>query len=516
MTSAQVGRRAYWDAVEARAAATPEGLFVADDDGRRLCFGELLAGAERQAAGLLAAGVEPGSTVAWILPTWIETMVLTAALARLDVTQVPLLPIYGEREIGHALRTTRASVVITAETFRNVDLVGRVRPVAGPATVIVVDRAVVDGDPSRLPPVGAPVDPDAVRWVFHTSGTTSEPKGARHSDATVAAAAAALGAAVEVGDTDRTSLYFPFAHIGGVQIMTLSLQRGIATTVMDRFDGARAVELMERERVTLAGAGPVFFDAYLAVQRTSDRRRLPDVRAFLNGGAPKNASIHQRLVEAFGVGILSNYGLTECPNVTGVRPWMSSEQAIGTEGTPNPGMQIEVREPDRGPCPPGQPGELWVKGPQLCKGYVDASLDVAAFDADGFFRTGDLVAVDDDGCVAVVGRLKDVIVRKGENISAAEVEDFVHRHPKVRDVAVIAVPDPSVGERCCAVVVPMAATDELVVDELGAFLRDEGLMVQKIPEVVHTVDELPRNAAGKVLKHVLRERFAGDPRTPGS
>lgn len=498
-----VGRRPYWDLVETRAAATPTDLMVSDLEGRSLSFGEFRLDAERQAAGLLDAGLHPGETVAWILPTCIEALVLVAALARLDSVQVPLLPIYGSKEIGHALRTTGVSTVITAKEFRGIDLVERVLEAAPDVELLVVDRSILPGDPAGLPPLGAPVDPDAVRWIFHTSGTTSDPKGAQHSDGSVVACADALTAAVELVPEDRTSIYFPFAHIGGVQLLSLTLKHGNATTVMETFDGEGAVELMERERVTLAGAGTVFFDAYIKVREASERPRLPTVRAFMNGGAPKNEVVFRRLVEAFGVGILSHYGLTECPNITGCRPSMPQARQITTEGWPNPGVEISVRDPDGAPVPTSCPGELWVRAPQLCKGYVDEALN-DAFDADGYFRTGDLVTVDDEGYVTIVGRLKDVIVRKGENISAQEVELLAHRHPKIKDVAVIGVPDDVTGERCCAVVVPTDDGDPPSVEELARFLRAEGLMIQKCPEAMVVVDTLPRSSVGKVLKTELR------------
>jgi non-ribosomal peptide synthetase component E (peptide arylation enzyme) len=163
---------------------------------------------------------------------------------------------------------------------------------------------------------------------------------------------------------------------------------------------------------------------------------------------------------------------------------------------------------DGRPATPGQEGEIRVTGPQVCRGYLDAALDAEAFDADGFFRTGDLGRLDADGYLTITGRLKDVIIRKGENISAKEVEDLLYTHPKVNDVAVIWLPDPTRGERACAVVCCEASGEPLAFDEMVAFCKDAGLMVQKIPEQLELVEALPRNATGKVLKHELRQRYA--------
>ena len=158
---------------------------------------------------------------------------------------------------------------------------------------------------------------------------------------------------------------------------------------------------------------------------------------------------------------------------------------------------------------PGQEGELRVRGPQLCKGYVDASLDADAFDERGFFRTGDLGHLDADGYLVITGRLKDVIIRKGENISAKEVEDLLYQHPQIEDVAVIGLPDANTGERACAVVSLADAGAGLELADIARFLKDQGLMVQKIPEQREIVDAVPRNPTGKILKHELRERFSG-------
>jgi non-ribosomal peptide synthetase component E (peptide arylation enzyme) len=171
-------------------------------------------------------------------------------------------------------------------------------------------------------------------------------------------------------------------------------------------------------------------------------------------------------------------------------------------------VQIRVVSLDNRVVGAGEEGEIRVKGPQLCLGYLDSSLDREAFDAEGFFRTGDLGKVDADGYVTITGRLKDVIIRKGENISAKEVEDLLYQQAKVADVAVIGLPDPDSGERACAVVACNDARDPLGFEEMVSFLRDQGLMVQKIPEQLEIVSDVPRNPTGKILKHELRSRFA--------
>ena len=252
--------------------------------------------------------------------------------------------------------------------------------------------------------------------------------------------------------------------------------------------------------MTQATAGTVFHQAYLAAQRERpDTPLFPNVRAFPGGGAPKPPELHYELRrELGGAGIVSGYGLTECPIISMGTVHDPDEKLAHTEGRVNP-PETQVRIVD---------GEIRVKAPQLCKGYLDAALNAEAFDEQGWFRTGDLGALDGDGYLVITGRLKDVIIRKGENISAKEVEDLLYRHAKVADAAVIGLPDPNTGERCCAVVACADADEPLGFEEMVAFLAAEGLMTQKIPEQLEIVAEIPRNPTGKPLKHELRARYA--------
>jgi len=368
--------------------------------------------------------------------------------------------------------------------------------------VLVVDRALPDGNPSALPPPppvpSAPADlPTA--WIFYTSGTTADPKGARHTDATIAAAAVAMNLALDLRAADRSALVFPFTHIGGITWLFSSLMTGCANICLERFDPAEAVAVLSREEVTLAGSGTPFHLAYLEAQRRQPGTPIfPAVRAFPGGGAPKPPQLHYDVKkELGGVGIVSGYGLTECPILAMGAVGDPDDKLAGTEGRTSPGVELRIAD-----------GELRVKGPQLFRGYVDASLDAEAFDEQGYFRTGDLGVVDDEGFVAITGRLKDVIIRKGENISAKEVEDLLYRHPKVADVAVIGLPDPALGERCCAVVASKDGSDPLAFSEMVDFLKNEGLTIQKVPEQLELVDVVPRNPTGKTLKHELRQRLS--------
>jgi acyl-CoA synthetase (AMP-forming)/AMP-acid ligase II len=250
--------------------------------------------------------------------------------------------------------------------------------------------------------------------------------------------------------------------------------------------------------------------AYLAAQREQpDTPLFPDVRAFPGGASPKPPQLHYDIVkEMGGVGIVSGYGLTECPIITMGAVRDTDDHLAHTEGSATPGVEIKVVTLDGKVAGPDEEGEIRAKGPQLFRGYLDSTLDAEAFDDEGFFRTGDLGKLDAEGYITITGRLKDVIIRKGENISAKEIEDLLFKHPAIGDVAVIGLPDEASGERACAIVVPADKEAPPNLEDIFDFCSKSGLMTQKIPEQLEIVDVLPRNATGKILKHELRKQYA--------
>ena len=455
-----------WSLIDRRARQSPDDLFAVDGQDRHMTFFEYKAAVLRAAAGLLVA---PGEVVSWIMPTSIEAMVMAGALARIGAVQNPILPIYREREIAFISRQTGASRILR-------DIIDPASPSNGRAL-----------DP-------APSDPDAVRWLYYTSGTTSEPKGVKHSDATLLASAEGLVSAFELSADDRAALVFPFTHVGGLLWLLASLISGAASIVVDKFDDA-AIDVLARHGVTQAGAGTFFHQAYLARQRAQSTPLFDRVRAFPGGGAPKPPELHHEMKrELGGAGIVSGYGLTECPAITMNTVRCPDDKLAHTEGRLSPADAGQIRIVD---------GEVRVRGPQLFKGYVDATLDEGAFDEQGFFRTGDLGKLDTDGYLTITGRLKDVIIRKGENISAKELEDLLYSHDAIDDVAVIGVPDAVSGERACAVVV-----GAISLEQMSAFLLERGLSKRKLPEQLELVEALPRNASGKIEKRALRRRYS--------
>lgn len=502
-----------WELVTARVAATPDARMAVDQSGRTMTFAELEQRSERVAAGLAARGVGEGTVVSWQLPTWLESMVLVGALSRLGAIQNPIIPIYRDREVGFIIRQAASKLLLVPSQFRGFDFAAMANELAeGTATeVLVADQDLPEGDPASLPPPPAATSADdaPVRWLFYTSGTTSDPKGAQHTDHNLMITAKGMNERLGMRPDDRNALVFPFTHIGGIIWVAAGLQLGYTQIIDEAFDPTATTQLLAREDVTVAGSGTYFHMSYLAAQRAQpDTPLFPSLRVCPGGGSPKPPQLHADVKrELGGVGVASGYGLTEAPILTMSGLEDSDEVLATTEGSAMPGVELRVVTLEGKEAGPGEEGEIRAKAPQMMRGYLDSSLDADAFD-DGYFRTGDLGMLDPDGNVTITGRVKDVIIRKGENISAKEVEDVLFAHPSIADVAVVGLPDTASGERACAVVVLGGSAETLTLSDLQPFLAEKGLMKQKWPEQLEVVEALPRNPAGKVLKKDLRAQYA--------
>ncbi|MFM7062001.1 MAG: AMP-binding protein [Actinomycetes bacterium] len=502
--------RTLWELLEKRVDATPDALMAVDEDMRTMTFAEYRTEAERAAAGFANQGVRAGDVVSWQLPTWLESLVLVGALSRLGAVQNPMLPIYREREVGFCTAQAQATLLVVPSVWKNFDFQAMATEISrangGAMSVLVADKALPQGDPSTLPPLPDPAE-DPVRWLFYTSGTTADPKGAQHTDGTIAAVSYGMAERLALVESDRNALIFPFTHIGGITWLFSSLQSGCSNILMESFLPDETPAVLSREHVTLAGSGTIFHQTYLGAQKKSATPLFPDVRGFPGGGAPKPPALVAEMREVFDAPILSGYGLTEAPILTMASVGDTDDELARSEGKPMPGVEIRLVKLDGTLAGEGEDGEIRAKAPQLMKGYLDAELDKEAFDADGYFCTGDIGKFDETGNIVITGRVKDIIIRKGENVSAKEVEDMLYTHPQVGDVAVIGLPDPASGERVCAVVQTAEGAEDISFEEMVRHLKESGLMTQKLPEQLEIVEVVPRNPAGKVLKHVLRDQY---------
>jgi acyl-CoA synthetase (AMP-forming)/AMP-acid ligase II len=436
---------------------------------------------------------------------------------------LPVVMIYGPREMGFVLRSSGASAVILARSYR-----GRAQAdavLSGLSPLPGLKFAVVVGDdvPGRDVPGHGAVGYGAVEYaellrqpgggyrlprldpgdravLMYTSGTTADPKGVQHSHRTLLAEATSQVYTLN-GPGARHLGLFPPGHMAGLLSLLRILLLGTPTVIMEAWDAALAATLIDRHAVTSCGGAPVQLSGLLD-QRALGSATLATLRECLTGAAPVPPSLIER-AEAAGITAFRSYGSSEHPTVSAGSIADPLDRRARTDGRLLEGNQVRLVDADGRDVPADRDGEILTRGPELFLGYADPALNAAAFLPGRWFRTGDVGRADADGYLTVTDRLKDIIIRGGENISAKEVEDLLVTHPAVADVAVIPVPDPALGERVCAVVVarPGCTFD---VEQAREHFVVAGAARQKTPEVVVLVDELPRTPSGKVRKDVLR------------
>ncbi|MEX0768208.1 MAG: AMP-binding protein [Microthrixaceae bacterium] len=506
-----------WQLIEQRASQTPDATIFVTEDDTKMSFGEFREAALVCAAGLASLGITSQTLVTWQLPTCIPAIVASAALARLDAVQSPVLHLYREKELGFVMRHTQAEYCLVPSVWKGFDFTAMATALVAemtPAPVVLSLDSLPSGDPKDLPPVPQfVVGEEPVRWIYSTSGTTSDPKGVLHTDATLIAGGQGLADALQMTSADVGSMAFPFAHIAGPDYLVMMLISGMSAVLIEAFNPVDAVATYAKNSATMAGGSTAFYQMFLAEQRKQPEIKvMPSLRALSGGGAPMPPEIYREVLDEMGIKVCHGYGMTEIPMITQGSPTDSDDQLAHTTGKPVTGADLRIVSEDGNQAPTGVDGEVRVKGPMVTKGYTDPALTEQAFDSDGYFRTGDIGHLRPDGHLVLTGRIKDIIIRKGENISAKEIEDLLYSHPGVGDVAVIGLPDRERGERVCAVVERPSEGDVITFEQMISYLGEQGLTRFKTPEQLEVVESLPRNETlRKVLKYQLRDRFAEQP-----
>jgi len=407
--------------------------------------------------------------------------------------------------------------MIVAAAWRDVDLAAMVtahREAWGLADVVVVGAAGADDLPpgatrlDDLEPTAAELgeprhdparSPAEVACVLYTSGSMGLPKGVQHTHETLLTG---LGAASD--PTVRTLTSFPAGHVASMLGLLRPLTGGGTTVVMDRWSARRAARVIEEHRIT-ASAGTPFYLATLLDEAERSGRDISSLSRFLVGAATVPPALVAR-AEAAGIVTWRTYGSTEHPAIAGGSADDPSDKRRLTDGRVGPGNEVRIVDERLVDVAPGEEGEILARGPRQFIGYRVASLDAEAFVDDTWFRTGDQGRLDADGFLTITDRVKDIIIRGGENISAREVEDVLAEHPLVDEVAVCAAPDDTFGEVVGAFVRvrPGVAADPLTLDALRTFAAEAGLATHKLPARLVVLDDFPRTAAGKVRKRDLR------------
>lgn len=491
-------------------------LFFSDDRPFQGTFADGLAMAQRVAGALAARGVRPGDPVAFQLPNHVEAAATFWGAALLGAVVVPIVHFYGAKEVGYILRQSEARVLVTADRTGHLDhleiLDGLVPDLPALEHVLVVGEEAgrgerfadaVDGAAPVTEPAAA--DPAAPALIAYTSGTTADPKGVVHSHRSLGAEIRQLGA-IQPGHGLPLLVGAPVGHaIGMLAGLLLPVFRGEPIALIDGWDPGTILRLMLEHDLT-AGSGSTYFLLSLLEHPDFSAAHARHMPAIGLGGSAVPSAIGERAA-ALGIETTRSYGSTEHPSTTGARHADPRAKRIATDGLPLPGVELRLDEDG---------GEIWSRGPDLFSGYTDPVLTAEATDAEGWYRTGDIGVLDDEGWLTITDRAKDVIIRGGENVSPAEVEDLLLRLPGVAEVAVVAAPDERLGEHGCAFIRPTAGAEVPDLQAIRDHLEAAGLARPKWPEEIRAVADFPRTATGKVQKFALRDELRAEPRRSGS
>jgi len=513
----------------ARERPSELGLVDASTDvARAWSWRKLCDDVDRAAALLLELGVEPGEPVAFQLPNVGEFPVIALAILRIGAVCCPLMPIFRERELALALQRSHARVLIVAERFRGRDGVQEtVALLANQATdvehviVVAVDAATPAALPDGWRRYGEAVaqvrvdaaaieartpTADAPAQLLFTSGTTGEPKGVVHRYATLTRAVAMEIEHLGLGRDDRIFVPSPLAHqTGFLYGMWLAFFLGSPQILQASWEPRRAAAALREWGGSFVQAATPFLADLVGVVEAGEEAPAA-LRIFVVTGATVPRVLARRARDVLDTAVCGAWGSTETCLGTISAPDDPLEKVCTTDGRPLAGVRIRITDDDGQQLPAGSEGNFELLSRCFFDGYLDRpDLTAEALTADGWYRTGDLAVLDEDGFLRITGRVRDVVNRGGEKVPVAEIEQLLHAHADVADVAIVAMPDERLGERACAFVVA-ADGAQLDLADLVEHLDAARVAKQYWPERLELIDELPRNATGKVQKFLLRER----------
>lgn len=525
--AAEFRAHGYWDDtslpryVDRWADDDPDHPFLSDGVSR-FTYGGFREAAWNLAAALHGLGAKPGERVAVQLPNWNEYFLVYAACARLGVVMIPVVPVYREAEVRFIVENAGAVGLVTCGEFRGFDHASMASSVAAAVPGLgfrVVVRAQARGDAvaldellagsrdtSGLPPVASPDQP---HLILYSSGTEARPKGCLHTWNSSSFLPKQAARALNLGRDDVMFVPSPVTHALGLTLGVMApVIAGASVELLDVFDPKVALERIGTSRCT-GTASPAPFIRMMLDAFDPGLHDVSRLRFWLSAGAPIPAALVAEAATRFaGCRLVSAYGSSEVMMATVCRPEDPIERVASSDGAPVPGVEIRIVDPDGKEVPAGSDGEIRYRGPgRLIQYWNRPDLTAAATDSEGWWRTGDLGRLDDHGYLRVTGRLKDIIIRGGFNISAREVEEALLQHPAIANVALVGLADPVVGERACAVIVPRRGV-KVTLEELYDYLTAERkIAVWKVPERIEFVEDFPVTATGKIQKFALRERY---------
>jgi cyclohexanecarboxylate-CoA ligase len=512
--------RTLLDYLQAAVVANPDKIAVTALDvtsGRqRSCtYRQLDRLSRRVAGGLMAIGVHAGDVVSIQLPNWIEFIILHLACLRCAAITNPLMPFLRHRELSFMLGLAESKVLVAPQQFRDFDYQPMIESLR-PGLPGLVDYLLVGGEgdhsfEQRLleqrwedeHPTGHALSADSVIEILYTSGTTGEPKGVMHTSNTLLSSVPVFCGRLGLGPDDVALMASPLAHqTGFIYGMVVSTVLGAKCVLQDIWKADVAARLIQDEGVTYTMASTPFLSD-LTDEAVHGRWDFGRFRVFLSAGAPIPTSLVKAARERLGAHVLSGWGMTENGLVTSTLTTDPEEKGVCTDGFAFESMELRIVDGRKRMLPPDAIGRLEARGAGNFVGYLKRP-EFNAFDADEWFDTGDLARMDADGYIRITGRVKDVIIRGGENIPVVEIENLLYRHPAIREVAIVGMPDSRLGERACAFVT-LRSGEALTLQDLLAYLDQQKVTKHYFPERLEVLTEMPRTASGKIQKFRLRE-----------
>ena len=506
-------------AVEAfkKSRSQPDDVAIYLEDEPDATYGAIAEEALRLIAALRDLGLSAGDVISFQFPNWREGAVVDIAAAALGLVVNPIVPIYRDAELRFILSDAESKLILIPDQHRSIDyvnMISRLRPELPSLEHVVTLRAsdeypntiryeqLIDCEPadaSSLPVI----DPNSIKCRLYTSGTTGFPKAVLHSHNTLTRILDNSSDHSGTNSTDVMIMPSPITHITGYSSgLNLPFIRDGRSALMERWNADQCIDFIHRVGGTMTvGATPFLQELLDAAERRSDP--LPSMRVFSCGGAAVPPALVLRAYD-----VLENcrtvrvYGSTEAPIIT--LGWLNDAQLAATTDGHAYGYEVRIVDDEGAEVPDGEDGEITARGAGMFLGYADADQNAEAHTEDGFFHTGDIGRKTPEGAVLITDRKKDIIIRGGENISAKEIEDCLHLHPKVKEAAVVAMPHERLGEGVCVFVILQADSESLLLEEVATFTNDQGLARQKIPERLEVVEDLPRTPSGKVRKDRLR------------
>lgn len=503
-------------------ATDPQKVAIIDKKSR-YTYEELGKKVDRVALGLLELGLKKGDVVSLQLPNWNEFIILHYAITRIGAITNPLIPIYREREISYMVGAVESKIIFIPDEFRNFDYVKMVEGIRPQCPslkhVFVIGEKIPENaqslsylfdtpwetlkDPAILDEIQ--LDPNDVTEIIFTSGTTGNPKGVMHTHNTLCVSSNFWIERLQLTKDDVMFMASTFAHQTGFGYGVRLPTHFAGTAVyQDIWNPQEFLQLVEKENITFtAGATPFLQDT---IQSPNIHQyNLESLRAFVALGAPIPRTLVREAASVVKFSILSGWGQTENGLVTLTKLNDSEEKLTNTDGVAFPNMAVKVVDFDYNELPPNEEGNLLCKGPSLFVGYLNQLEQTQSEFHDGWFITGDRAIIDEDGYIRISGRNKDIIIRGGENIPVAYIENVLYEHPDVFAAQIVAMPDPRLQEKACAFISMKPNATPLTFETLQAFLEGKKVAKQYWPERLEILENFPQTASGKIQKFKLRE-----------